>query len=96
MENQVAPVSFVDDPKAPEFFASDAMGYFLADGNLSITFASNRVNHVGQPGPINRVVMARVVMPVAAAQRLALSLYDFLKQRGLDPMPAPANKEQIQ
>jgi hypothetical protein len=84
-----SPLTFVDNPHAPEVFASEAVGFFLIAGNIHITFASDRVNHATTPGPINRVVTARVVIPIQAAQRLAAGLYDFLKKQGLDPVPVP-------
>lgn len=85
-----APVQFIDNPQAPEFFSSDASGFFVHEGVVHITFESARVNHVTNPAPINRVVIGRLSMPVAAAQRLAVGLYDFLKKQGLDPAPVPS------
>ena len=79
------PVPFIDNPHAPEVFAAEAVGFFVHAGNVSITFASPRVNHETSPGPVNRVVMARVVMPAIGAQALAIGLFDFLKKQGLDP-----------
>ena len=70
---------------APDVFADEASGFFVHNGVVRITFASARVNHVSSPGPINRVVIGRLVMPVAAAQNLAIGLFDFLKSRGLAP-----------
>jgi hypothetical protein len=57
----------------------------MKDGSLMITFEVDEPDHSSPPGPVNRVVAGRIALPVPAAQRLALSLYDFLKQRGLDP-----------
>ena len=90
-----APINFVDDPHAPEVFATEVVGFLVNSGNVHITFATPRVDHVTSPGPINRVVNARLVMPVQGAQALAAGLYDFLKTHGLDPVPAPP-KGQVQ
>ena len=79
------PVSFIDNPHAPEVFSTHATGFFLNQGNVHITFESVRVNHVTSPGPVNRVVIARLVMPLASAEGLAMGLYDFLKKQGIDP-----------
>lgn len=97
MENEMqqALINFIDNPHAPELFASETVGYFLHDGVIHITFASARVNHVTNPGPINRVVIGRVALPVSVAQALTLGLYDFLKSRGLDPAPVPS-KDKMQ
>jgi hypothetical protein len=41
----------VDNPLAPEFFADEATGFFIHQGNLSITFSSAR--------PITDLALAR-------------------------------------
>jgi len=80
----------IDNPLAPEFYAGEATGFFNHQGNLSITFASARVNHRSDPGPVSRVVVGRVVLPIAAAAGLAVGLYDFLRKMGIDPArPTP-------
>ena len=89
------PVAFIDNPHAPEVFAAEAVGFLVNAGNIHITFATPRVNHATSPGPVNRVVMARLVMPIQGAQGLAAGLYDFLKNQRLDPVPVP-DKNQMQ
>jgi hypothetical protein len=79
-------VSFIDNPMAPDVFADESVGFFVHNGVVRITFASARVNHSSTPGPVNRVVIGRLVLPVAAAQGLAIGLFDFLKSRGLAPI----------
>src|SRR4051812_3685414 len=78
-------ISFIDNPMAPDVFAEEAVGFFVHNGIVRIAFASARVNHVTSPGPINRVVIGRLVMSVSGAQALAIGLFDFLKSRGLAP-----------
>ena len=78
------PLKFIDVPTAPELFASAATGFFLANGNIAITFETGRVDHSESPGPVCRVVVGRVVMPVAGAQALAIGLFDFLQKQGID------------
>ena len=85
VEAPAAQVAFLDNPFAPEVYADTVTGYFVRNGVISITFESGRVNHVTSPGPINRVVIGRVVLPISGAQDLAVGLYDFLKSRGLAP-----------
>jgi hypothetical protein len=92
MPNSGPPVlpPLIDNPLAPEFFADEATGFFIHQGNLSITFSSARVDHRSNPGPVSRVVVGRVVLPIAAAAGLAVGLYDFLKKMGIDPAsPGP-------
>ena len=81
----VAPVNFIDDPHAPEWYADEAFGLFLNNGVVKITLSSNRVNHETSPGPVNRVVVGRLTMPLQTAQTLATTLFSFLKQNGVDP-----------
>jgi hypothetical protein len=93
--DEAPPVGFIDSPHAPDVFADEATGFFVSGGCVRITFESVRVNHVTTPGPVNRVVIGRLVMPTSGAQRLAAGLYDFLKKQGLDPQPQPP-KDQMQ
>jgi hypothetical protein len=88
MTNGPSPPPLIDNPLAPEFFADEATGFFIHQGNVSITFASARVDHRSDPGPVSRVVVGRVVLPVAAAAGLAVGLYDFLRKMGIDPVGA--------
>lgn len=94
-KNAAPPVHFIDNPHAPEVLATEAAGFWLNQGNVHITFESARIDHSTNPGPLNRVVIARLVMPIGGAQNLAAGLYDFLKSRGLDPVPVP-DKSQMQ
>ena len=75
------PINFVDNPHAPDVFADSATGHFVFAGNLRITFETARVNHVTTPGPINRVVIGRLVMPVHAAEEMAKGILQFLDQQ---------------
>lgn len=84
------PINFIDDPHAPEVFASDITGFFIVGANVVMTLESARVDHSESPGPLNRVVIARVVMPIDTAQRLVVGMNDFLTARGFSPSEAVA------
>jgi hypothetical protein len=79
----------VEAPAAPEIFVDGVCGFFLHNGNLRIAFEASRADHSLSPGPIARVVVARIVMPAAGARALAVSLFDFLKKMGLEPGNIP-------
>ena len=64
-------------------FSTEATGFVVLEGNIAITFESSRVNYSTSPGPVNRVIIGRLVMPIPAVQRLALGLYDFLEKQGM-------------
>lgn len=89
------PVTFIDDPRAQEFFIDGCTGFSIYNNVVRLTFESLRVDHTTSPGPTNRVVNVRLAMPTVAAQTLAAGLYDFLKKHGLDPVPQPP-KEAMQ
>lgn len=82
------PVMFLDNPMAPDIFATSYSGFMNLNGTIVITFESARVDHSTSPGPVTRVVIGRLAMPTHAAQGLALGLLDFLKNQGLDPVEA--------
>jgi len=83
------PVTFLDNPHAPEVFADGVAGFFNFAGNIRITLEALRVNHISTPGPANRVVLARVVMPIDAAEVLAKGLLDFITQQRTQQNPPP-------
>ena len=67
----------IDNPVAPEGFADELTGVFLWNGNVHFTFATLRSDYrtdPGNPGVMSRVVMGRLVMPLAAAR----GLHEFL------------------
>jgi hypothetical protein len=72
----------VDNPEAPEFYASGATGFFVSDGTVTITLESLRADHGDTPGPLKRVVVGLLTMPAAGAQGLSIGLFDFLEKRG--------------
>ena len=74
-----------ENPAAPEIFVDGVCGFFLHNQNLRIAFEASRVDHAISPGPVTRVIVARIVIPAAGARALAVGLFDFLKKMGLDP-----------
>ncbi len=80
-------VTFLDNPHAPDVFADAAPGFFNFNGNIRITFESVRVNHATAPGPLTRVVIGRLVMPLAAAEVMAKGLLDFINQQRTQQNP---------
>jgi hypothetical protein len=82
---QTTPLTFIDNPHAPEVFASGPVGFFFNSGNLHITLTALRADHKSSPGPVNRVVVGRLVLPLVGAHNLAVGVFDFLKRNNLDP-----------
>lgn len=77
----------VDTMTAPELLATGASGMALMNGVVTITLESLRADHSKAPPPLERVVIGRLAMPVAAAQGLLLALDHFLGQHGLNSLP---------
>ncbi len=76
---------------APELFATEGTYFSLTGPNVTVTLTSLRWDNSSQPPVLKRVVVGRLVMPIAAAQSLTVTLYDHLAkhghavQRPLDP-----------
>jgi hypothetical protein len=85
---QPTPPPLIDNPFAPEFFADEATGFFIHQGNISITFSAARVDHRADPAPVSRVVVARVILPLPAVAALAANLPIVLRQLGIAPQVA--------
>ncbi len=75
-----APIKFIDNPDAPEFFAFQASGIASFAGNVHLTFEAPRIEHSANPGPVNRVVNVRLVMPLSGAEGLRDLLADYIKK----------------
>lgn len=73
-------VSFVDDPHSPVVFADGVSGIAYMNGVIRLTFEVGRVNHITSPGPVSRVVVGTLVMPLSGAQGLRNLLQDYLLQ----------------
>ena len=82
-EMKPAPV-FVDNPHAPDVFADLALGWSIGAGVVRVTMGAFRSDHSAPGLPDRVVVIGRLVMPVAGAADLAVKLFDFLQQHGVD------------
>ena len=80
-------VSFLDKPHAPDVFADNATGFFNLNGNIRITLESVRVDHSSAPGPVRRVAIGRLVMPLAAAEAMAKNILDFINRQRTQQNP---------
>lgn len=85
------PVNFIDNPHAPELFATDAAGIWIHEGVIHLSLEAARVDHGAMPGPINRVVVARLAMSVSGIQRLVHGLSTFLEKQGIGMPEVPAD-----
>ncbi|MCP8891868.1 hypothetical protein [Sphingomonas faeni] len=80
----------VDNPFAPEIFATGFTGLANLSGVIVLTLESARCDHTRQPAGIDRVVVGRIALTSSAAQDLVAGLNQFLEQQGLSPSKAIA------
>jgi hypothetical protein len=78
----------IDDPHAPEFFATSCCGFSIGQGHVTLTFESARCNHFDPKASMNRVVVGRIVLPIQAAQALVIELNTSLQRSGFNPSRA--------
>jgi hypothetical protein len=84
----------IDNTFAPEIAVTGVSGLALLNGLLTMTLESLHCDHSKSPPPMERVVVARIAMPIAAAQGMLLGLHQFLGQHGLNPLPATTETRQ--
>ncbi|QFT76057.1 hypothetical protein [Erythrobacter sp. THAF29] len=82
-----------ENPFAPDTFAAGVTSFALFNGVIAITLTNPRWNMT--ENRFDHVVVGRIVMPVAGAQNLALSLLDYLKRNGLDATSAVVQDQPI-
>jgi hypothetical protein len=85
MANEYGDMPAVANPFAPDVFADEAVGFEVVQGVIRVSFGAIKMADAVPPSPNRMVVIGRLVLPVEGAQRLALGLFDFLKQQGHDP-----------
>ncbi|MEG3086999.1 hypothetical protein [Sphingomonas sp. PB4P5] len=85
-----APQVLIDNPFAPEVFATGCAGLTNLNGVIVLTLESARSDHARQPPSIDRVVVGRIALTNGAAQELVAGLNQFLEQQGLSPSKALA------
>lgn len=64
-------ITFVHNSMSPDVYADRCTGVHFALGNIRLTFEVARVNHETSPGPVERVVVGRLVMPLSEAESMA-------------------------
>jgi hypothetical protein len=78
----------INDPHAPETYTTGCCGFSIGPGTATLTFESARCDHSDPSCPMDRVVVSRLVMPIAAAQALVIQLNDALQKCGQSPSRA--------
>jgi hypothetical protein len=89
-------VTFVDNPHAQEIFADAAAGCFAHNGVMRITLINSRVNHSTMPGPINNVVVGRILLPIQMAEAMAKNILQLVETLKAAPTQSPQTMPTIQ
>ena len=80
----------IDHCFAPDLFATGIAGLACIGDGIHLTLDSLRCDH-SQPTPVmERLVVGRIILPIATAQALVTSLNLFLEQQGMSPSKAAA------
>jgi hypothetical protein len=73
------------NPHTPDVFADSAVGFFTFNGCMRITFDSVRSDYRTNPANLDRAVIGRLVMPVAAAEAMAHAILQQVQQLKDEP-----------
>ncbi len=76
----------IHNPYSQDIYADAAVGFFTYSGNMRITLESVRSNYTQEPIATDRVVVGRLVMPVAAAEALAKGILEQLERLKAEPV----------
>jgi hypothetical protein len=80
--------NFIDNPHAPDIFVDAATGFFIFSHNMRITLETLRVSHTANPGPVSRLVIGRLVLPLEQAENLVKGILDMLQKHRSQPTVA--------
>jgi hypothetical protein len=73
-------VNFLDNAGGSVMCADAATGWLLLNGNIRVTLEATRASHITSPGPINPVIIGRLIMPLDGAEEMAKGLLDYINQ----------------
>ena len=93
MAHEAGGLPCVSNEYLPDVFADEALGFELVNGTVRVTFGVVKMAEPAPPAPVQMVVMGRLVIGVEGAQRLAIGLYDYLKNAGHDPQKLVSSGE---
>ena len=80
--------TLIDNPFAPEVFATGFAGFTQVGGVLQVTLDSVRCDPSRPLAVMERAVVGRVTLPIETAQALVTALNAFLEQQGYSPSKA--------
>ncbi|UUL83164.1 hypothetical protein [Sphingomonas qomolangmaensis] len=88
--------AIVDNSFLTEIFATGTAGVADVGGVLVVTFECARCDHSQAEPVMERVIVGRLALTVAAAQGLVVNLNAYLEDHGLSPSRAVAGAASVQ
>ena len=90
-------VNYVDNPHAPMVYATGLAKAWIHGGSMQLTFEVGRqALSATPPAALNVVSVGTLVMPIEAAQKLAVELFRFLTEAGVPPPGFDPQRDRIQ
>jgi hypothetical protein len=91
--NPSPPVNLLDNSGGPNIFADNVAGWSLLNGSIRITLEATLANLVTSAGPINRVIIGRLIVPLDKAEEMATGLLDFIQRMKTQASTLPAGQD---
>ena len=92
MAKQIGNVRITPNMTAPDLFVDDAVAVEDVNGTVRITLAVAKLDDGAAPSPMSLVVVGRLIMGDQSAQRLALTLLNHFRSRGVDLTHSPDDR----
>jgi hypothetical protein len=89
-ERPVEPVPIADDPQVQVVFADETLGALVRHSAVHFTFAASRIGYGASSNELQRLVVARIVMPastLASLLQLVGHLVDQMNEQNAPPAP---------
>jgi hypothetical protein len=92
MPQTIGSLPLIDDPHANDIFVDGSAGIHVFNGIARIALETVRVDHSSNPPATSRVLVGRLVMPLAAAESMARAILAMIEQyRDTQIPPAPTS-----
>ena len=96
MPQTLGNLPLINHPHASDIFVDGSAGIHVFNGIARIALETVRVDHSSNPAATSRVLVGRLVMPLAAAESMARAILEFAEQyhRAQTPPASPASSIQ--
>ena len=84
MAKQIGNIRITPNMTAPDLFVDDAVAIEDVNGTVRITLTVAKLDDGAAPSPMSLVVVGRLILGDESAQRLAVTLLNHFRGRGVD------------